>query len=62
MFGDELIASFHVRRRENSPDAVQGHVKIAKAPNNLRYRDLLGGVPPVAGLRINLRGLKKPAS
>src|SRR5882672_1350762 len=59
MSGDEIIARLNVGRRKHRPDLVQGHVKVAKAPDDLRDRNLVRRVATIAGLRVDMRGFEQ---
>jgi len=61
MSGDEIVARLNVGRRKHRPDFVQGHVKVAKAPDDLRDRNLVRGVATIAGLRVDTRGFEVAA-
>src|SRR5260221_6151524 len=59
MSGYEIIACLNVGRRKHRPDLVQGHVKVAKAPDDLRDRNLVRRVATIAGLRVDMRGFEQ---
>jgi len=58
MPGDQLVAGGDVRGGNDRPDLFQRHVQRAKAADDLSRRDLISGVTPVAGGRIDIGRLQ----
>src|SRR6202034_999265 len=56
----QLVPFLNIGRQEDCANVGQRHVEIAKAPDDLRDLNLLRGVAPIAGARIDLRGLEEP--
>ena len=56
---NEGVAGLNVGCRKHRPDLVQGHVQVAKAPDDLRDRNLVRRVATIAGLRVDMRGFEQ---
>src|SRR6202789_835443 len=54
-----MVSRLNVARRKHRPDLIQRHVKSAKAPDDLRARNLVCRVATIAGLRVDLCGFEQ---
>ena len=59
MGGDEVVASVNIGCGDDRLDLVQRHLQGTKAPDDLGGGDLLGGVTPVAGVRVDISWLQE---
>jgi NADPH:quinone reductase-like Zn-dependent oxidoreductase len=57
--GDHPVAGLDVGGVEHGVDVVEWHVEIAKAADDLRSDDLLGGVVPVSGFGVDVDRLEQ---
>jgi len=58
---DQFITYLMVGRDEYRLYLVQGHFEVPKTADNLGGRDLVGGVPAVASLRVDFSWLEQTA-
>ena len=56
---DDLVASGQVGSSYDRSDLVQGHVQRPEAADHLSGRDLVSGVAPVAGGRVDVSGFEE---
>ena len=54
MGGDELVAGVDVRRGDDGPDVLEGHLQRAEPPDHLGGRDLVGGIAAVTSVRVDV--------
>ncbi len=60
MGGDEPVTGLQIRSLQDGVDLVQGHIQIPETADHLGRRDLIDGIPPVPGLRVDVSRLQQP--
>jgi hypothetical protein len=56
----QAVARVQVGCAQHGMDPLEWHADGPKTPDDLGYRYLVGAIAPVAGVRVDFRGLQQP--
>ena len=60
MGGDEPVTRLRIGSLQDGVDLFQGHVQVPETADDLCRRDLIGGIPPVPGIRVDVSRFQEP--